>query len=98
MLRSARFVVLASLALFAIASPSHGFSSRSERREIRAVAFGESMVQALGRLWELVASPRLMKAGVSPDPNGACGTGPAPSCGQQQNGEAGLSPDPHGGK
>jgi hypothetical protein len=98
MLRNARFVVLASLALFVLASPSHGISPGSESREIRAVAFGEWTVQALSRLWELVASPRRMKAGLTVDPHGACGTGPAPSCGQQQTGEAGLTVDPNGGK
>jgi hypothetical protein len=98
MLRNARFVVLASLSLFALASPSHGASPGSERRGSRAVAFGEWTVQALGRLWTFVVTPQRLKAGLTVDPHGACGTGPAPSCGQQQNGEEGLTVDPPSGK
>lgn len=98
MLRSARFVVLVSLGLFAVASPSLGASPRGERRESRAVAVREWAGQALGRLWSFVATPRWLKAGLSADPHGACGTGPAPACGQQQTGEAGASADPSGGK
>jgi hypothetical protein len=97
MLRSARFVVLASLSFFAIASPSLAFSPGSDRREVRAVAV-EWTVQALGRLLSFVAPPRRMKAGLTGDPNGACATSPAPSCEQQQSGEAGLTVDPSGGK
>ena len=98
MLRRARFVVLASLAVFAIASPSHGVSPGGGRQETRAIAFGEWTAEALARLWAFVVSPRQTKAGLTGDPNGACGTAPTPSCGQQETGEAGLTVDPNGGK
>lgn len=96
MLRSVRFAVLLSLCLFAIASPSLGASPRGEGRALRAVAMSEWAAQALGRLWAFVAVPRQAKAGALADPHGACGTGPAPSCGQQQGGEAGALADPSG--
>ena len=99
MLRSARFVVLLSLCLFAIASPTLGASPRGEGRALRAIAVREWADQALGRLWAFLATPWRIKAGASADPHGACGTGPAPSCGQQQqDGEAGALADPSGGK
>lgn len=98
MLRSARFVVFVSLSFFAVASPSLGASPRGEGRKIRALAVHEWTAQTLGRLYAFLERPRWMKAGLSPDPSGACSTGPAPSCGQQQqSGEAGLIAGASGG-
>lgn len=96
MFRPSRIVLLGVFAALLAGSPSLAETPR-HRGEVRRATLTGQAAKVLQRLWSIVATPA-GKVGMIADPNGACASGEAATCGDQQPlGEVGMILDPHGG-
>ena len=93
MFRLSRIVLLGAFAALLAGSPSLAETPR-HRGEARRESLTGQAGKVLLRLWSIVG-----KVGLILDPNGACASGEAATCGEQQPppGEVGGILDPHGG-
>lgn len=91
-----RIVLLGVFVALLAGSPSLAETPR-HRGEARRASLTGPAAKVLLRLWSIVAVPA-GKVGMILDPHGACASGEAATCGEQQPpGEVGGIIDPHGG-